>query len=161
MLGGVILDFELIDATGEEWEVAEDLLPTHPGRTFLGDKGYVGAELAARLSALDVRLVALRRANQREPLPKALTDLVQRFRQIIETVNRQLCAQLNVEHNYAHRFWGLCARLYTKLAAHTLCIHLNRLLDTPDWLQIKGLAFPTGTPPKPHRRPTPPDRMCQ
>jgi hypothetical protein len=39
-------------------------------------------------------------------------------------------------------FWGLCARLYTKLTAHTLCLYLNRLLGNPDWLQIKGLAFP-------------------
>jgi hypothetical protein len=33
--------------------------------------------------------------------------------------------------------------LYTKLTAHTLCIYLNRLLDNPDWLRIKALAFPT------------------
>jgi hypothetical protein len=36
----------------------------------------------------------------------------------------------------------LCARLYTNLTAHTLCIQLNRLLGNPDWLQIKRLAFP-------------------
>jgi Transposase DDE domain len=143
-LGGVILDFELTGATGDEREVAMDLLPAQPGRTFLGDKGYVGADLAAHLAAQGVRLVALRRANQREPLPDGLTDLVQRFRQIIETVNGQLSEQFAVEHNYAHSFWGLCARLYTKLAAHTLSIHLNRLLGTPVWLQIKGLAFPAG-----------------
>lgn len=141
-LGGVILDFELTGATGDEREVAEDMLPAQSGRTFLGDKGYVGVELAARLAAQGVRLVALRRANQREPLAEALTDVVQRFRQIIETVNGQLSEQLAVEHKYAHSFWGLCARLYTKLAAHTLCLHLNRLLGNPDWLQIKGLAFP-------------------
>ena len=104
----------------------------------------MGAALAARLAAQGVQLVALRRANQHHPLPEPLTDLIQRFRQIIETVNGQLSEQFAVEHNYAHSFWGLCARLYTKLAAHTLCIHLNRLLGNPDWLQIKGLAFPAG-----------------
>ena len=31
--------------------------------------------------------------------------------------------------------------LHTKLAAHTLCIYLNRLLGVPDCLQIKALAF--------------------
>jgi alkanesulfonate monooxygenase SsuD/methylene tetrahydromethanopterin reductase-like flavin-dependent oxidoreductase (luciferase family) len=30
-----------------------------------------------------------------------------------------------------------------KLAAHTLCIALNRLLGNPDWLRIKHLAFPS------------------
>lgn len=147
-LGGVILDFELTSATGDEREVAEDLLPAQSGRTFLGDKGYVSTALAARLAAQGVRLVALRRANQHQQLPEALTDLVQRFRQIIETVNGQLSEQFAVEQNYAHSFWGLCARLYTKLAAHTLCLHLNRLLGDPEWLQIKGLAFPGQAKPK-------------
>ena len=37
---------------------------------------------------------------------------------------------------------GLCARLYTKLTAHTLCIYINRLLGQEDYLQSKKLAFP-------------------
>jgi hypothetical protein len=36
----------------------------------------------------------------------------------------------------------LVTRLYTKLAAHTLCIYINRLLGRPNYLQIKSLAFP-------------------
>jgi len=36
----------------------------------------------------------------------------------------------------------LCARLYTKLTAHTLCIYVNRLLGADDYLKIKQLAFP-------------------
>ena len=39
-------------------------------------------------------------------------------------------------------FWGLCTRLYTKLAAHTLCIYFSRLLGNADFLHIKSLAFP-------------------
>jgi len=35
-LGGVILDFELTAANADEREAAEDLLPIHPGRTYLG-----------------------------------------------------------------------------------------------------------------------------
>jgi hypothetical protein len=141
-LGGVILDFELTAANADERDVAADLLPSYGGRTFLGDKGYVGAFLAAELARSGVRLIALRRANQRARLPEMLKRLVKRFRQIIETINGQLSDQFAIEQNYAHSFWGLCARLYTKLAAHTLCLYLNRLLGNPDWLQIKGLAFP-------------------
>ena len=142
-LGGVIVDFELTAANADERDAAEDMLTNQPGRTFLGDKGYVGADLAANLlENAHVRLVALRRVNQREPLPEALTRLIKRFRQIIETVNSQLADQFTLEHNYAHSFWGLCARLYTKLAAHTLCIYLNRMLGNPNWLRIKALAFP-------------------
>lgn len=141
-LGGVILDFELTAANADEREAAADLLPAYRGRTFLGDKGYVQAQLAAELARSGVRLIALRRANQRVRLPNMLSRLINRFRQIIETVNGQLTDQFAIEHNYAHSFWGLCARLYTKLTAHTLCLYLNRLLGNPDWLQIKGLAFP-------------------
>ena len=120
------------------------MLSTHPDRTYIADKGYVSAALAAHLEeTAGVRLVALRRANQRDMLPEALTRLISRFRQIIETVNGQLVDQFTIEHNYAHSFSGLCARVYTKLAAHTLCIYLNRLLGNPHWLQIKALAFPT------------------
>lgn len=142
-LGGVILEFALTGATADEREVAEALLPALSGRTFLGDKGYVKATLAASLQEQDVRLVALRRLNQQVQLPASLTRLVKRFRQIIETVNGQLSEQFAIEQNYAHSFWGLCARLYTKLTAHTLCLYLNRLLGNPDWLQIKRLAFPS------------------
>ncbi len=38
------------------------------------------------------------------------------------------------------RFWGLCARLYSKLAAHTLCLALNRATGATDVLQCKHLA---------------------
>jgi hypothetical protein len=141
-LGGVILDFELTAANADERDAAADMLPAHKGRTFLGDKGYVQAQLAAELATSGVRLVAARRAKERMQLPDMLKRLIKRFRQIIETVNGQLSDQFAIEQNYAHSFWGLCARLYTKLTAHTLCLYLNRLLGNPDWLQIKGLAFP-------------------
>jgi hypothetical protein len=141
-LGGVILDFELTAANADERDAAADMLPAHKGRTFLGDKGYVQAQLAAELATSGVRLVAARRAKERMQFPDMLKRLIKRFRQIIETVNGQLSDQFAFEQNYAHSFWGLCARLYTKLTAHTLCLYLNRLLGNPDWLQIKGLAFP-------------------
>jgi hypothetical protein len=61
--------------------------------------------------------------------------------QIIETVNGQLSNQFNIEINHAHTFWGLCTRLLTKLATHTLCVYINRLLGKPDFLRMKALAF--------------------
>ena len=142
-LGGVILDFALTSAEADERDAARDLLSSQPGRTILADKGYVSEPLAEELlETAGVRLIAARRVNQRRQLPKLLTRLMAQFRQIIETVNGQLTEQFTIEHNYAHSFDGLCARLYTKLTAHTLCIYLNRLLGNPDWLQIKTLAFP-------------------
>jgi hypothetical protein len=141
-LGGVILDFALAPANEHDLTVGAELLAEQHDLLVLGDKAYYSAPVAAALwAAAGVRLFALPRANQRTALSPAVVTLHTRCRQIIETVNEQLSEQLHVEANHAKTFWGLCARLYSKLTAHTLCIYLNRLLGQPDYLQIKGLAF--------------------
>jgi hypothetical protein len=141
-LGGVILDFALAPANEHDLTVGAELLAEQHDLLVLGDKAYYSAPVAAALWAEGgVRLFALPRASQRVQLPPAVVALHTRCRQIIETVNEQLSEQLLVEVNHAKTFWGLCARLYSKLTAHTLCILLNRLLGRPDYLQIKGLAF--------------------
>jgi Transposase DDE domain len=142
-LGGAIVDFELTSANADDRDAARDLLPAHPGLTVIGDKGYISAPLAEQLwEQCQIRLLTLPRANQRAQLSPAVQRLINRVRQIIETVNGQLTEQFGIETNHATSFWGLCARLYTKLTAHTLCLYLNRLLGNPEWLQIKALAFP-------------------
>lgn len=47
----------------------------------------------------------------------------------------------HIEVNHAHTFWGLQTRLDTKLAAHTLCLSLNRLHGVEHWLQVKHFAL--------------------
>ncbi len=89
-----------------------------------------------------VLLLTVPRRNQRIQLPAAVARLLNSVRQIIETVNDQLTEQFGLARHHAHTFRGLCARLHTKLAAHTLSIYLNRLLGRGEWLQIKALAFP-------------------
>ena len=54
----------------------------------------------------------------------------------------RLSGKFVIEKNFAHTFWGLRTRVYSKLTALTLCIYINRLLGKPDFLQIKALAFP-------------------
>ena len=122
--------------------VIEQVLADQRDLLVLGDKAYFSAAVAAALQAeAGITLFALPRATQRTQLPPPVVALHTRCRQIIETVNEQLSEQLHVEANHAKTFWGLCARLYSKLTAHTLCIYLNRQLGHPDYLQIKGLAF--------------------
>lgn len=142
-LGGVILDFELAPAHATDLAVGEELLEAHTDLTVIGDKAYISAALAARL-LLDcaIRLLTVPRRNQTRQLPAAVRRLFNAVRQIIETVNGQLTEQFHIEINHAHTFQGLCARLHAKLAAHTFCIYLNRLLGKADFLQIKSLAFP-------------------
>ena len=143
-VGGTILDFELMSANADERDAARDLLETKRNLTVIGDKGFISAELATDLlERCNIRLVTLPRANQKQQVSPQVRRLVNQVRQIIETVNGQLTEQFQIEINHAHSFSGLCARLYTKLTAHTLCIYLNRLLGNPEWLRIKQLAFPT------------------
>ncbi len=143
-LGGVILDFELAPANEADLTVGLELLDAHTDLTVYGDKAYISADVAAGLLRTNrLRLLTLPRTNQNIQIPMPVRKAFNTVRQIIETVNGQLTEQFHIELNHAHTFWGLCTRLYTKLTAHTLCIFINRLLGKPDFLQIKGLAFPT------------------
>jgi hypothetical protein len=142
-MNGVILDFELAPANETDLKVGFELLSKHSDLQVLGDKAYISAEKAAQLWKENrIQLQTIPRRNQHKQPPASLKHLFNSVRQIIETVNAQLSNQFNIEVNHAHTFWGLCTRLYTKLAAHTLCIYINRLLGKPDFLLIKSLAFP-------------------
>lgn len=142
-LGGLILDFELAPASAADLNIGAELLTEHTDLTVFGDKGYISADLARQLLKNNrLKLRTLPRRNQAAQPTKAVSRTFNAVRQIIETVNGQLTEQFNIQVNHAHTFWGLCTRLLTKLAAHTLCIYLNRLLGNPDFLQIKALAFP-------------------
>lgn len=142
-MNGLILDFELTAANCNDLEAGFELLSEHTNLEVLGDKGYISASKAAELWAKNhIQLRTISRANQKQQVSQRYKHLHNAIRQLIETVNGQLSGQLGIEKNYAHTFWGLCTRLYSKLTAHTLCIYLNRLLGKPDFLQIKALAFP-------------------
>jgi len=140
---GVILDFTLAPANAPELTVGVGLLEEHTDLEVLGDKAFVSAPVQARLRTENrVELRTLTRSNQQVQLPPAEARALMAARQVIETVNSQLAEQFGVEINHAQSFWGLTARLITKLTAHTLCVTLNRLLGNPNLLHIKALAFP-------------------
>jgi hypothetical protein len=142
-MSGLILDFELAPANRADLEVGFELLSEHADLEVIGDKGYISAPKAAELWQNNrILLRTIPRANQKQQIPKEWKYLLNAIRQLIETVNGQLSGQFAIEKNFAHTFWGLCTRLYSKLTAHTLCIYINRLLGNPDFLQIKALAFP-------------------
>jgi DDE family transposase len=142
-LNGVILDFMLAPANVLELHAGIELLEEHTDLGAVGDKAFISAPMAARLWEENrVRLHTLPRRNQRRQVSPAVRRLVNGARQIIETVTAQLAEQFAIEVNHAQSFWGLTARLLTKLTAHTLCVYLNRLRGKPDVLHIKHLAFP-------------------
>jgi hypothetical protein len=142
-LTGVIRTFSLAAASLHDITVAPELLGEEWDRVVLGDKGYVSAPLARALQVeRQVTLVTPSRSNQQVQRAPALTRLVNGMRQVIETVNDQLEEQFRIGRNHAHTFGGLCARVASKLTAHTLCVYINRLLGKADALQIKQLVFP-------------------
>jgi Transposase DDE domain len=142
-LSGVILDFALAPANVLELQAGTELLEEHTDLVVLGDKAFISAPLRERLRRANrLALLTLPRRNQRRQVPQAVARLLNAARQVAETVNSQLAEQFRIEVNHAQSFWGLTARLYTKLTAHVLCVYLNRLLGTPDVLRIKALAFP-------------------
>jgi IS5 family transposase len=140
---GVIRDFVLAPANAPDLTVGVTLLEGHSTLQVLADKGYISHAVAESLRARGgLDLLTIPRTNQRRQPSAAFRHLHAHLRQLIETVNSQLALQFHIETNHAHSFWGLTARLATKLAAHTLCVWLNRLLGAPKVLHIKQLAFP-------------------
>lgn len=142
-LSGVILDFELAPANESDLAVGLELLEQHHDLEVIGDKAYLSQAHQAELERTNaLKLKTLPRLNQKRKVTTRVRQMFNRVRQIVETVNGQLAAQFHIETNYAHSVEGLCARLYTKLAGHTLSIYFNRCLGQPEFLQIKTLAFP-------------------
>ena len=142
-LGGVIRDFALAPASASDVAVGAGLLREQADLVVLGDQAYISAPLADELRAeRGVTLLTVPRRNRRRQLPAAAARRHNAARQIVETVNDQLTAQFGIAAHRAHRFGGLCARLHTERAAHTLCLYPNRLLGSADSPQIKALPFP-------------------
>ncbi len=142
-VSGVMLDYILAPANVRDLPVGEELLSQYRDLRVLADKAYISAPAAAELlQQRNITLLTWPRRNQRLQLPQALRKPFQDLRRRIETLNGQLTEQFKIERNHALSCLGLCARLATKLTAHTLCVFINRLLDQPNCLHIKQLAFP-------------------
>ncbi len=145
-LHGVILDFVLAPATVSELTVGVEVLDAHTDLDVLGDKAFISAPVAAALRATNrIRLLTLPRRNRRPGVPTSVRRTFNGARQIIETVTSQLAEQVHIEVTHAPSFGGLCARLYPKLTAHTLCLSLTRVLGTSNPVCIKAVASPTRT----------------
>jgi Transposase DDE domain len=149
-LGGAILDFELVGANVPDHQAGASLLGGHSHLDVVADKGFIDQHLAEQLRCHnDITLMTLPRRNQKHHphnqmpafVQQLVSSLINSARAIVETVNGQLTEQFNIEITHAYTLSGLAARLHSKLAAHTLCLCINRLLGKADLLHIKHLAF--------------------
>jgi hypothetical protein len=126
---GLPITFALANPKVDERDVAIDLFDAEPGllaerhgQTIIADKGYASAEFERRLAEHGVELVRPARAN--EPRRRGAPQL-RRLRQIIESVNNTLKAQLSLEDHGGRTAQGVFVRVLQRLLALTAAIWHN------------------------------------
>jgi len=109
---------------------------------MFGDKGYMGDDFAeASNDERGIDILPLKRKNSKIQFPKVLRQTIFRLRRRIETSASQLACQLNIERVLAKSYWGLQARIKTKLLAYKLCYYINKLMGREVYSRLKELVF--------------------
>ena len=108
---------------------------------IIGDKGYVSTSLSEMLFELDgIRLLAIKRENQKPQYTPQLRQALNRIRRRIETTINQLNDQFHLCRIRARNHWGMLTRIIDKLAGFSLSVLLNRSLGRP-LMETKDLVF--------------------
>ncbi len=134
---GLITGFSLTPANGSERAALWEMVQTIHG-LVIGDKGYLSAPLQHDLQQVGIELETALCSNIHDPRQPAWAALLQRIRQLIETVIRQLVERFSMEKVWARDLWHLSSCIHCKLLAHTVCRWLNRLSANP--LQFEQLV---------------------
>lgn len=109
-------------------EIEPELLAHRPGQTVIADKGYRSAEFEAMLNTHGATLI--RPTFGKEPARPG-QHFLRPFRQIIESINQTLKAQLDLERHAARTFAGITARVLQRLLALTAAIWHNEHTRQP------------------------------
>ncbi len=132
---GLPISFALANAKTDEREVARDLLDVDPallagrkGQTLIADKGYRSKEFEAFLA--DHEIDFIRPATKTEPARPGQRFL-KPFRQIIESINQTLKAQLDLERHGGRTEAGIVARVWQRMLALTAAIWHNQTTRQP------------------------------
>ena len=99
-----------------------------PGQILMGDKGYQRADFETELNSAGITFI--RPTFGKEP-PRPHQRFLRPFRQIIESVNQTLKAQLDLERHGARTKPGVCARVLQRLLALTAAIWHNETTNQP------------------------------
>lgn len=141
-LEGYITAFEITPASVDDREGLRDFAENYLNLVILGDKGYTGERLLEDMLSKGICLMSLKPSNYKTNWPKAVRQLIFRFRRRIETVFSQLSEQMNAEKVLAKSFRGLCTRLQNKVLGHNLCMAFNSIFrEACDIGKIKQLVF--------------------
>ena len=128
-LHGLPVMFAAAGAKADEREVLLAMLETdhvlvnaRPGQTVIGDKNYFGRDFEKAIA--DSNLCLLRPVRKGEA-PRAGKELLRPLRQVIESVNQTLKAQLELEGHGGRTEQGIIVRILYRVLALTAAIWHN------------------------------------
>lgn len=132
---GLPVAFALANPKDNERDVLWHLVVTDPallagrqGQVLMADKGYRSDELEKVLADMGITLVRPAMAGEPE---RPGRRFLKPFRQIIESVNQTLKAQLDLEHHGGRTPAGVVARVWQRLLALTAAIWHNQNTHQP------------------------------
>ncbi|HUG74230.1 MAG TPA: IS982 family transposase [Acidimicrobiia bacterium] len=129
---GLPIAYALAGAKTDERDTALDMIALagldRPGQTLIADKGYRRASFETELN--DAGITLIRPALKSEP-DRSGHRFLRAFRQIIESVNQTLKAQLDLERHGGRTRPGVCARILQRLLALTAAIWHNETTTQP------------------------------
>jgi hypothetical protein len=103
-------------------EVDEVLVNARPGQTIIGDKNYFGRDFEKAIAESNLTLL---RPVRKGEAPRAGRQLLKPLRQVIESVNQTLKAQLDLEGHGGRTEGGIIIRVLYRILALTAAIWHN------------------------------------
>lgn len=129
-LSGVIHSYDLSKGNVHDIHYLKDLKWKYNYCTFIGDKGYLSAEIQLDLfETAHIQLEVPYRLNQKNWQPPYIPFAKRRKR--IETCFSQFCDQFMMIRNYAKQTEGLFARIIGKVSAFTVLQYINHIKNRP------------------------------
>jgi Transposase DDE domain len=134
-LGGLPIGFALTGARADERQTLlgilradPDLAASRPGQILIGDKNYYGRGFETTLAGAGLTL--LRPARRGEP-ERPGARFFKPLRQVIESINQTLKAQLDLERHGGHTPAGVTVRILQRILALTAAIWHNDKTAAP------------------------------
>ncbi len=132
---GLPIAFALANPKTDERDVARDwldvdpaLLTDRPHQTLMADKGYRSKDFDTACAEHGIELI---RPTMKNEATRPGQRFLKPFRQIIESINQTLKAQLDLERHNARSATGVTARVWQRLLALTAAIWHNQTTRQP------------------------------
>ena len=134
-LSGLPVAFALTGAKADERETLlamfdadPALMARHRDQVLIADKNYYGTAFEADLAAAGVELLRPARKGEK---PRAGQRFFKPLRQVIESINNTLKAQLDLEHHGGRTVTGVASRVLQRILALTAAIWHNDQTGQP------------------------------